>query len=99
MATKIYVGNLPWRTTDEQLEALFATHGEVSEAKIVTDRETSRSRGFGFVTMAQAGAAQAAIEAMNGQAVEGRNLVVNEAHEQGSRGSGSRGPYGPRGGR
>lgn len=99
MATKLYVGNLPWRITDEQLEALFAAHGAVSEAKIVTDRETNRSRGFGFVTMADDSAARAAIEAVNGQAVEGRNLVVNEAHEQGSRSGGSRGPYGPRGGR
>ncbi len=102
MGTKIYVGNLPWQSTDEQLEGLFAAHGEVTEAKIVTDRDTGRSRGFGFVTMADATAAQAAIAAINGHSVDGRSLVVNEAHEQGSRGggggrpSGGRGPYGPR---
>lgn len=96
MATKIYVGNLPWRTTDEELKALFEAHGEVSDAKIVMDRETNRSRGFGFVTMAEANAAKAAVTAINGQAIDSRNLVVNEAHEQGSRGGGSRGPYGPR---
>ena len=101
MGTKIYVGNLPWQSTDEQLEALFAQHGEVTDAKIVTDRDTGRSRGFGFVTMADSTAAQAAIAAINGHAIDGRNLVVNEAHEQGSRGGGGRpgggrGPYGPR---
>ncbi|MFK7965553.1 MAG: RNA recognition motif domain-containing protein [Burkholderiaceae bacterium] len=100
MATKIYVGNLPWRTTDEQLEALFAAHGDVADAKIVTDRETARSRGFGFVTMADSAAAQSAIEALNGHNVEGRNLVVNEAHEQGPRNGPNRGAlYRPRGGR
>ncbi len=97
MATKIYVGNLPWRINGEELTALFAAHGQVNDAKIVTDRESGRSRGFGFVTMEQADAAQAAIAALNGHAVEGRNLVVNEAHEQGTRSGGSRGPYGPRG--
>lgn len=100
MGTKIYVGNLPWQSTDEQLEALFAEHGEVTDAKIVTDRDTGRSRGFGFVTMAESTAAQAAIAAINGHAIDGRNLVVNEAHEQGARGAGrpggGRGPYGPR---
>ena len=97
MGTKIYVGNLPWRTTDEQLEELFAAHGQVTEAKIVTDRDTGRSSGFGFVMMAEADAAKAAIETLNGQEIEGRNLVVNEAHEQGSRRpGGNRGPFGPR---
>jgi RNA recognition motif-containing protein len=92
MATKIYVGNLPWRATDEQLEQMFAAHGQVAEAKIITDRETGRSRGFGFVTMNDASAAQAAIQAINGQPMEGRNLVVNEAHEQAPRTGGGRGP-------
>ncbi|MEK9720888.1 MAG: RNA-binding protein, partial [Quisquiliibacterium sp.] len=78
MPTKIYVGNLPWR----------ATHGEVVDARIITDRETGRSRGFGFVTMADAGAAQNAIQALNGHSLEGRGLVVNEAREQQGGGGG-----------
>ena len=78
MSTKIYVGNLPWRATDAQLSQLFGAHGEVTDARIVTDRETGRSRGFGFVTMANADAAQNAIRALNGYSLEGRGLVVNE---------------------
>ena len=66
MSTKIYVGNLPWRATDAQLSQLFGAHGEVTDARIVTDRETGRSRGFGFVTMSNAEAAQNAIRALNG---------------------------------
>jgi len=106
MGTKIYVGNLPWRATDAQLSQLFGNHGDVSDAKIVTDRETGRSRGFGFVTMASDDAAQAAIRALNGYSLEGRSLVVNEAREQsgggggfgGGRGGGGGGGYGGRGG-
>ena len=101
MGTKIYVGNLPWRATDAQLSQLFGSHGEVIDAKIVTDRETGRSRGFGFVTMASDEAAQAAIRALNGYSLEGRSLVVNEAREQsggggfgGGRGGGGGGGYG-----
>ncbi|TXL62616.1 RNA recognition motif domain-containing protein [Zeimonas arvi] len=86
MGTKIYVGNLPWRATDAQLSELFGAHGEVTDARIVTDRETGRSRGFGFVTMTSADAAQAAIRALNGYSLEGRSLVVNEAREQGGGG-------------
>ena len=82
MPTKIYVGNLPWRATDAQLTQLFGAHGEVTDARIVTDRETGRSRGFGFVTMTVADAAQNAIRALNGHSLEGRSLVVNEAREQ-----------------
>jgi RNA recognition motif-containing protein len=82
MSTKIYVGNLPWRATDAQLTEMFATHGEVIEARIITDRETGRSRGFGFVTMADNDGAQNAIRALNGSSLEGRALVVNEAREQ-----------------
>ncbi|MCC7060305.1 MAG: RNA-binding protein [Burkholderiaceae bacterium] len=96
MGTKIYVGNLPWRATDAQLSQLFGSHGEVTDAKIVTDRETGRSRGFGFVTMANDEAAQAAIRALNGHSLEGRSLVVNEAREQG--GGGGYGGGGGRGG-
>ena len=88
MSTKIYVGNLPWRATDAQLTQLFSAHGEVSEARVVTDRETGRSRGFAFVSMATAEAARAAIAALNGHNLEGRALVVNEANEQRSGGGG-----------
>ncbi len=91
MPTKIYVGNLPWRATDAQLSQLFAAHGEVSEARIVTDRETGRSRGFAFVTMGSADAAQNAIRALNGHSLEGRALVVNEAREQQGGGGGGGG--------
>jgi RNA recognition motif-containing protein len=109
MSTKIYVGNLPWRATDAQLAEMFASHGEVTEARIITDRETGRSRGFGFVTMAQNDAAQNAIRALNGSSLEGRALVVNEAREQqgggggfrrggGSSGGGGGGGYGGGGG-
>ena len=86
--TKIYVGNLPWRATDAQLQELFGAHGEVTDARIVTDRETGRSRGFGFVTMSSPEAAQKAITALNGYSIEGRSLVVNEAREQAGGGGG-----------
>ncbi len=103
MGTKIYVGNLPWRATDAQLSQLFGQHGDVTDAKIVTDRETGRSRGFGFVTMGNSEAAQAAIRALNGFSLEGRSLVVNEAREQTGgggfgRGGGGGGGYGRGGG-
>jgi RNA recognition motif-containing protein len=101
MTTKIYVGNLPWRATDAQLSQLFGAHGEVTDARIVTDRETGRSRGFGFVTMTNADAAQKAITALNGHTLEGRALVVNEAREQqGAGGPGGGGGFrrGPGGG-
>ena len=103
MSTKIYVGNLPWRATDAQLTQLFSAHGEVTEARVVTDRETGRSRGFAFVSMTSADAARAAIAALNGHTLEGRALVVNEANEQsrpggGGGGGGSRRPGGGYGG-
>ncbi|MCC6827664.1 MAG: RNA-binding protein [Novosphingobium sp.] len=93
MPTKIYVGNLPWRATDAQLTQLFGAHGEVTDARIVTDRETGRSRGFGFVTMTVAEAAQNAIRALNGHSLEGRSLVVNEAREQQGGGGGGGGGF------
>lgn len=93
MSTKIYVGNLPWRATDAQLSDMFAVHGEVIEARIINDRETGRSRGFGFVTMAAADAAQNAIRALNGSSLEGRALVVNEAREQQGGGGGGGGGF------
>lgn len=79
MNQKIYVGNLPYSTTDQELQELFATHGTVQSANVVTDRYSGRSRGFGFVEMGNAEEAQAAITALNGTDYQGRNLVVNEA--------------------
>ena len=73
----IYVGNISWGLTDQDLENVFAEHGTVTSAKIITDRATGRSRGFGFVEMSDG--AEAAIEALNGTEVEGRELVVNES--------------------
>ena len=75
----IYVGNLPFQTTDEDLRAAFEQHGEVSSATVIFDRETQRSRGFGFVEMPNAGEAESAIEALNGSDMGGRSLRVNEA--------------------
>ena len=73
----IYVGNISWGLTDQDLENVFAEHGTVTYAKIITDRATGRSRGFGFVEMSDG--AEAAIEALNGAEVDGRELVVNES--------------------
>lgn len=77
MTKNIYVGNIPWTTTEADLGDMFAQYGEVSSAKIITDRETGRSRGFGFVEMNSG--ADEAIEALNGASMEGRPLKVNEA--------------------
>ena len=79
MSTKIYVGNLPYSVTDSSLQSNFAEFGGVSSAKVMTDRETGRSKGFGFVEMASAEVAQAAIEALHGMSVDGRTIVVNLA--------------------
>ena len=73
----IYVGNISWGLTDQDLENVFAEYGSVDSAKIITDRATGRSRGFGFVEMSDG--AEAAIEALNGTEVDGRELVVNES--------------------
>jgi RNA recognition motif-containing protein len=96
----IYVGNLAFSTTDAELQQLFSQHGAVSRASIVMDRETGRSRGFGFVEMADNGAGQNAINALNGQEHGGRKLVVNEARpkEQGGGGGFRRGGGGGGGG-
>lgn len=83
----LYVGNLSFNTTSENLQSLFAAHGEVKSAQVVIDRETGRSRGFGFVEMADADAGRAAIEAVNGVDVDGRSLTVNEARPRAERGS------------
>lgn len=76
---KLYVGNLPYSVDEKALEELFAPYGNVVEAIVIKDRQTGRSKGFGFVTMGSSDEAQAAIEALNGQEVEGRPIVVNVA--------------------
>ncbi len=96
--TELYVGNLPWSTNDEALKALFAAHGTVSRAKVVMDRETGRSRGFGFVTMDNPAEAQAAIQALNGADNNGRQLRVREAEPR-QPGGGGRGGFGGGSGR
>jgi len=78
MATSIYVGNLPWSASEEDIRNLFAEHGEVISTKLITDRETGRSRGFAFVEMDK-DQAEEAIRAVNGVELDGRNLKVNEA--------------------
>jgi cold-inducible RNA-binding protein len=90
---RLYVGNLPFNTTEQDLQSLFEQHGSVVSAAVVTDRETGRSRGFGFVEMSDRTQGQAAIEALNGQALNGRNVTVNEARprEERSGGGGGRG--------
>src|SRR6478735_8843885 len=98
MSTKIYVGNLPYSVTDSILESNFAEFGSVSSAKVMMDRETGRSKGFGFVEMGSDAEAQAAINGMNGQALEGRAIVVNEARPREDRPGGGGGGYGGGGG-
>jgi RNA recognition motif-containing protein len=101
---KLYVGNLPFSTTEDDLRDLFSQHGEVASASIVMDRETGRSRGFGFVEMANDADADGAINAVNGQEIGGRSLQVNEARPktEGPRGfgggGGGRGGFGGGGG-
>ena len=85
MAQKLYVGNLPFNTTEGSVRDLFAQHGEVHSVNLITDRETGRPRGFAFVEMDNA---DAAIKALDGVEFEGRNLKVNEARERGSGGGG-----------
>ena len=91
MGTKLYVGSLPYSTTEQQLSELFAQHGTVQSAKVITDRYTGQSRGFGFVEMATNDEAQKAIQALNGAALGGRTLVVNEARPQEKRSFGGGG--------
>ena len=105
MSTKIYVGNLPWQYSSEELSDLFSQHGAVISAKIISDRDTGRSRGFGFVEMENADEANQAIEAINDMDVGGRRLRVNEARPRENRdfrgggGGGGGGRGGDRGGR
>jgi RNA recognition motif-containing protein len=79
VSTKLFVGSLPWSVSDEELKVTFEKHGTVVSAKVVTDRNTSRSRGFGFVEMESASDAKNAIQALNNSELNGRNIVVNEA--------------------
>ena len=79
MSTKLFVGSLPWSVNDETLRKAFEEHGSVVSAKVVTDRATGRSRGFGFVEMENSSDAKNAIEALNNSDMKGRNIVVNEA--------------------
>lgn len=88
MGTKLYVGSLPYSTTDSELQELFAPHGNVVSASIINDRYSGQSKGFGFVEMSSEEEAQKAIEALNGQALGGREIVVNEARPQEKRSGG-----------
>lgn len=97
MRKNIFVGSLAWATTSEGLERAFAPFGTVISAKVITDRETGRSRGFGFVEMESGG--DEAISALNGSDLDGRQIVVNEARPREARPSGGRGGYGGGGGR
>jgi len=110
LGTKLYVGNLSYDINKSDLEQMFAAHGTVTSAQVITDRETQRSKGFGFVEMGTEQEAQTAISALNGKSVDGRALTVNEARPQeprsggggfggarrgpGGGGGGGRGPYG-----
>ena len=95
MNNKLFVGNLSFKTTENDLQDMFAAHGTVIEANLMVDRATSRPRGFGFVTMSTDEEAQNAAQALNGQSVDGRALTVNMARPQGER-SGNRGGGGRR---
>ena len=106
MGSKLYVGNLSYNTTGSDLEQLFAAHGTVNSAEVIADRDTGRSKGFGFVQMGSDAEAQAAIAALNGKEHDGRALTVNEARPRedrprsggGGGGGGGRGGYGGGGG-
>jgi RNA recognition motif-containing protein len=90
MGNKLYVGSLPYSTTEQQLTELFSQHGSVQSAKVMTDRFTGQSRGFAFVEMATSEEAQKAIAALHGTELDGRTLVVNEARPQEKRSFGGR---------
>jgi RNA recognition motif-containing protein len=102
MANKLFVGGLSWNTDDELLRGAFSIHGDVVEAKVLTDRDTGRSRGFGFVTMGSADQMHAAIAALDGTTLDGRSIRVNQAEDKprnggGFGGGGGRGFDGGRG--
>ena len=96
MSRKLFVANFPFTTTVEQLQDIFGAHGEVVYAKIATDRETGRSRGFGFIEMASPEEAQTAIRELDGFQMAGRPLAVRIAEDRGGPGGAPRGPRGPR---
>ena len=98
MGNKLYVGNLAYSVRDDALQQAFSQYGHVASAKVMMDRETGRSKGFGFVEMGSDAEAQAAINGMNGQALEGRAIVVNEARPREDRPGGGGGGYGGGGG-
>lgn len=98
MGNKLYVGGLPYSVTEGRLEEVFSAHGTVQSAKVISDKFTGQSRGFGFVEMASGDEAQKAIAALNGTQLDGRTLVVNEAKPMESRGGGGGGGGGGRGG-
>lgn len=91
MAKKLFVGGLSWDTTDDGLRQAFQVHGEITEAKVITDRETGRSRGFGFVTFAADENAKSAISKLDGSSLDGKTIKVNEAQEKSPRGGGRSG--------
>ena len=99
MGKKLYVGNLAYSVTDSELEQMFSAHGTVQSAQVIMDRDTGRSKGFGFVEMGSDAEAQAAIAALNGKESGGRSLTVNEARPKPEGGGGGRGGYGGGGGR
>jgi cold-inducible RNA-binding protein len=99
MAKKLFIGGLSWDTTDEGLRQAFVSYGEITEAKVITDRDTGRSRGFGFVTFAQDDDAKTAISKMDGTTLDGKTIKVNEAQEKSPRGGGRSGGGGFGGGR
>ena len=94
MGKKLFVGNLSYNVSDSDLQELFAAHGSVASAQVIMDRDSGRSKGFGFVEMGSEQEAQAAIAALNGAALDGRNVTVSEARAQEGRGGGGRGPFG-----
>ena len=98
MNNKLYVGGLPYSVTDGKLQEIFSAHGAVESARVIADKFTGQSRGFGFVEMGSGSEAQAAISGLNGTQLEGRSLVVNEAKPQTNRDNGSRGGNGNYGG-
>jgi RNA recognition motif-containing protein len=96
MSARLFVGNLSYNTGDESLHSAFSAHGAVTSATVVLDRETGRSRGFGFVEYGNAAEAQRAMQAMNGSMLDGRSIVVNEARAREPRGGGGGGGGGGR---
>lgn len=98
MSKKLFVGSLSWNTDDAGLHQAFERFGEVVDAKVITDRETGRSRGFGFVTFAEGAHADTAMQEMNGTELDGRTINVNEARERSFGGGGGGGGRGGRGG-